>query len=180
VHPGQVAEEGRGALTMAERGCLLREAAKRGDLAQVNSLLDGPNPPALEWRDEAGWGALVWAAHHGMVRVVEALLSRGAHPDRQEATGCTPLMLAAVGGHAAVVQVLLDHGAAIDARNRRGFTAVNAAARYGRPEVVRLLVTKGADLTLRDQYGRTPRENAATEAVAELLRTRVSGTPAAE
>ncbi|PWN19381.1 hypothetical protein BCV69DRAFT_37587 [Microstroma glucosiphilum] len=59
------------------------EAAQKGDVAEVRSLLDGGSQVSPNVRDENGTSVLVVAAREGHVEVVQELLSRGA--DRHEA-----------------------------------------------------------------------------------------------
>lgn len=59
------------------------EAAQKGDVAEVRSLLDGGSQVSPNVRDENGTSVLVVAAREGYVEVVQELLSRGA--DRHEA-----------------------------------------------------------------------------------------------
>lgn len=58
---------------MVER---LLDAAARGDLAQVSTLLSHA-PSLINQTGHSGWTALMLAARNGHYHVVEALLSQG-------------------------------------------------------------------------------------------------------
>jgi ankyrin repeat protein len=99
----------RGDLARVEalRHARLFLAARDGDLAKLNELLDSGIDPNALLRDE--WTALMIASLNNHPPVVAALLRRGAYPDAQNATGWTALMIAERKGHAEVAR-LLRHG----------------------------------------------------------------------
>jgi ankyrin repeat protein len=106
--------------------------------------LDAANP--------GGTTALMGAALHGELAVVQFLVARKAEVNR---VGWTALHYAAANGHVEVVRFLLDAHAYIDAESPNRTTPLMMAARQGQPTVVRLLVEEGADPTPRNQAGLT-------------------------
>jgi len=106
--------------------------------------LDAANPE--------GSTALMYAALHGELPMVEYLVSRKAEVNRE---GWTALHYAAANGHVAVVRFLLEHHAYIDAESPNRTTPLMMAARQAHPTVVRLLMEEGADPTPRNDAGYT-------------------------
>lgn len=95
---------GHAALAALLRNARLFLAARDGDLARLNGLLDGGVDPNALLRDE--WTALMIATLNNHPQVVAALLRRGAYPDAQNATGWTALMIAERKGHEEVARLL--------------------------------------------------------------------------
>ncbi|MFB7338162.1 ankyrin repeat domain-containing protein [Streptomyces adustus] len=88
---------------------------------------------------------------------VRALLRRGAHPERGDRDGTTPLYLASVQGEAEITRLLLEAGADPDTESRgdgSDGTSLCAAACWGHTETVRALLAHGADPGLREDHGR--------------------------
>lgn len=95
----------------------LREAALRGDLAEVKRDLE---------------------YHWGPVRV-DINKSGLTCQSRTECYGLTALMAAARSGHEPIVAFLLDHGADPSIKSSDGFTAADLARKFGHPKVAALL-----------------------------------------
>lgn len=135
-------------------------AAKAGDLALVQSLLEaGADPAAL---DEAGETALMSAAHAGHLDVVEALLAAGATADFKSEQGWTALAKAAYNaetecGYPQVIAALHEAGADLNARIFFGITPLMLAAGGGDASVVEWLINNGADVLATNDGGRTAR-----------------------
>jgi cytochrome c len=149
----------------------LHDAAKAGDLAQIELLLaqgadinqstglatplyyaiNGGHVEAAELLIERGadvnapsiWGApLHAAASQGLIPVVSLLLKRGADVNVRWKE-LTPLHIAARNGRLEIVRILLDHGADINATTRMDEPALHLALLNGHPEVAGLLVERG-------------------------------------
>jgi ankyrin repeat protein len=95
---------GHAALAALLRNARLFIAARDGDVARLEALLDSGVDPNALLRDE--WTSLMIAALNNRPQVVAALLRRGAYPDAQNATGWTALMIAERKGHAEVARLL--------------------------------------------------------------------------
>ena len=107
-----------------------------------------------------GWyetNALHLGAIYGHSNVVQALLSKGAEIESEDAQNMTALHFASKNGHKQVVQLLLDRGCSID-RKATGLTALHLAAMAAKPGIIKLLVARGAALTVKDS---TPAGNTA-------------------
>lgn len=125
----------------------LVDAAKRGDLAEVRSLLAkkaDPNTPSPD-----GSVALHWAVQNEDAAMVDLLLRSGAGVSATNRYGITSLYLACTTGNAGILSSLLDAGAnphfAIG-----GETPLLCAARTGNTEALRVLLARGADVKARE------------------------------
>jgi ankyrin repeat protein len=84
----------------------LVDAAKRGDIKQVEIALDaGADPNA---KSDTGATSLHFAAKGGHLSVVKRLLDDGASLEAKDDSGSTPLHSAAEAGHEAIVELLLN------------------------------------------------------------------------
>lgn len=133
----------------------IHEAAKRGDLAAVRTLL-AADPALLEARDEVGYPPLNWAAIRGQWAVVRELVARGADVNAAGGDGGTPLHCAANVDDAGIIDLLLERGAALEARNAWGNTPLQMAVQRGALANVRALAAHGADLATASDEGWTP------------------------
>ncbi|MBV8807846.1 MAG: ankyrin repeat domain-containing protein [Acidobacteriaceae bacterium] len=90
----------------------LRDAAAKGDLAQVTELLNA-HPDLINERGGPGTRtALHDAAANGRDPVVQLLLERGADPNiRCEGDNAMPLHFAAEKQHFTTIRLLIEHGA---------------------------------------------------------------------
>jgi len=106
---------------------LLHNAAVKGDLATVRSLLQrGADPNTL---DHAGWSPLHEVSIAGRADLVELLLDAGANPCLHATTeNLTPLHDAVSNGHIEVIRLLVSRGADINAKNLLGHTPLSLAA----------------------------------------------------
>ena len=100
--------------------------------------------------------ALHFASVTGDLKVVEALLSKGAEIDVQDEDRCTPLMLASRWGHINILLYLIDHDADVNKKDGRKRTALHYASESGDFKVVKALLSKGAEIDVEDGDHRTP------------------------
>ena len=89
----------------------LFDAARRGDIAALNALLDR-SPDKLQAREEPyGWTLLHAAAGEGQLAAVNLLLQRGLDPNvREKGDNTYPMHWAAAAGKLDVVRRLADAG----------------------------------------------------------------------
>jgi ankyrin repeat protein len=87
-------------------GSDLIEAAKRGDLARVRTLLAADASLLAATDREFGATALHWAALKGHASVVQFLLAQGADTQARNGEGETPLQVAERAGKKDVVALL--------------------------------------------------------------------------
>lgn len=141
--------------TWGERREAIFAATKRGDLKQVESLIQ-EDPNLAQARGEDGDTPLHWAAHDGHYEIAALLLQHGAEVAAQETRywGGTPLHWAAE-RQPVLVEMLLDHGAEVNSRNERtGQTPLHYCGRCDDvAEVAELLLSRGADAGLTDNLG---------------------------
>ena len=123
----------------------LAEAAHKGDLRQVKSLLaDGASP---EDRGTGNATALMLAAESGHPDVMKALLAAGADPKATRTGAITALHHAAAGGNLEAIGLLLAAHADINAATTAtGQTPVLSALLSKRWAAARTLLAAGANL----------------------------------
>jgi ankyrin repeat protein len=122
------------------------------------ALLAGANPNAFEGTD--GWTPLQWAALHGRVAAIAALLAAGARVDGPDYNGTTALMRAALSDHTAAVAALLAAGADVHRATTSGHTALHTASTCGHLDAARLLLRAGARADVCTKNGRRPIDEA--------------------
>ncbi|SPA22493.1 conserved hypothetical protein; ankyrin repeat; putative exported protein [Cupriavidus taiwanensis] len=119
----------------------LREAAARGDAAQVSALL--AQGASIDARDAQGRTALLLATHHNRVQAARVLIDAGADVNAQDAIHDSPYLYAGARGHNEILRLTLAHGADLRSTNRYGGTALIPAAERGHVETVRMLIAAG-------------------------------------
>lgn len=139
----------------------LMEAAMKGDVVAVRSLLDGGAD--VNTRTRRGHTPLTAACHAGHLPAVRLLLARGADTGAKTEAGLTPLMLAASKNHTPVVHALLAGGADVNAKGLEGYTALTVASLTGQLAAVRALLARGANVNARTDNGSTALMSAAGE-----------------
>lgn len=125
----------------ADIECQLLEAAKSGDLDQVQRLLSS-YPHAVNCRDLDGRHStpLHFASGYNRVAVVEFLLRQGADVHAKDKGGLVPLHNACSYGHYEVTELLVKHGASVNVADLWKFTPLHEAAAKGKYEIVKLLL----------------------------------------
>jgi ankyrin repeat protein len=136
----------------------LVEAARRGDVAAVRTLLQGGADPSAAQGD--GLTALHVAAETGNLEIARVLIAGKADIEaKSRIGGYTPLHLAAGAARAAVVDALLQAGADVRAvTTTGGVTPLHLAAKALNGEAaVRALIEAGAPVDARESSaGQTP------------------------
>ncbi|WP_420632527.1 ankyrin repeat domain-containing protein [Candidatus Palauibacter sp.] len=132
------------------------DAAMRGDLVAVQSLLDAGEDVNGARGD--GMTALHWAAMKGRLDLAELLLDAGADLEAGTRLGRhTPLHVASRAGQTSLVEALLQAGADAAATTSTGATPLHFAATAGSPLAIEALVRHGADPDAREpEWGQTP------------------------
>jgi ankyrin repeat protein len=132
-------------------------AILQSDLNRYGSYLDVLHADDVNLADNHGNTPLMFAAKHGLLTVLQALMNKGADVNIAEINGWTPLMIAAEKGLLAITQALLSAPAIdINAIKPDGVTALIIAASNGKDDVVKALINKGANVNLADNNGWTP------------------------
>ena len=122
----------------------LVRAARRGDLAKVQTLLDRGH--SINVRSRHGDTALIMAASKADGVLVRALLARGAEVDAKSDNGYTALIMAASKGDRDGVHALLEKGARVDTKTNKGNTASALASRNGHADIVQMLAGEQASV----------------------------------
>jgi ankyrin repeat protein len=102
-----------------------------------------------------GGTALVAAAKHGELAVLQRLLARGARVNTHAVRGTTALHQAVSAGAREVVVRLLRAKADVNARDDAGRTPLQLAVQANPPELAFLLLDAGADVRGRDPDSKT-------------------------
>ena len=136
----------------AADGTDLHDAAKDGDLARIERLLDaGRNVDGLNRQEHT---ALREAVDAGQENAVDLLLNRGADPNIPGKWRITPLNSAITKGNASIARKLLQAGADPDVVTDLGTTPLISAARQKdgtrREELVQLLLERGAKVGIQE------------------------------
>ena len=109
----------------------LADAAERGDLAAVRSLIEQRVDVNAKGVD--GTTALHRAAHADHLDIAEMLLGAGADATAGDRYGVTPLYLACVNGNAKMIQRLLDAGADRECGRSGGRDGADGGRPHRRP-----------------------------------------------
>ena len=124
----------------------LSQAAKRGDVNEVRSLLRAGVDPNARWG--GGYTALMepraWSDESG-ASVAAVLLAAGADPNARDDMGWTPLMHAIPRSSKRIIQNILDAGGDPGAADNSGLTALAHAVQECKPSIVTTLLMAGAD-----------------------------------
>jgi hypothetical protein len=121
----------------------MAESLRQGNRTRFAEQLKAEGA-AVDLRGTGGSTPLMYAVLYGDRQGVEALLARGADPNRPNDAGSTALMWAV--DDVELTRVLLEYGADPRARSDEGLTPVFIAARWSRPgPVLQLLLDYGAD-----------------------------------
>ena len=131
-----------GAAFAAENILTLQTAAKEGNRAAVQSLLNSPVKPNVAGAE--GSAALVWAASRNDVEMADMLLRAGANAKGANEFGATAVYAAAAHANPALLSKLLSAGADPNIAIVSGETPLMIAARRGNLEAVRVLLSAGA------------------------------------
>jgi len=117
-------------------------AAKNGDFAKANALLD--EGVFIDVRDENNLTALrtplMWAVINERLVMCELLIKHGASIDLKDFWGWTPLTFAAQVGNIPICRLLIAAGASLDARDKDKRTPLMWAASRNHVDVCKLLI----------------------------------------
>jgi len=129
----------------------LATAAKQGDRAAVQSLLNGHAKKVVAGPE--GTAALVWAATRNDLEMAELLVRAGANVKAANEFGATPLYAAAAHADPAMTEKLLAAGADPNAALMSGETPLMEAARRGNLADVRVLLANHANPNAKESNG---------------------------
>jgi ankyrin repeat protein len=139
----------------------IHDAAVKGDVKKIAAIL-AADPTQINAKDKLGNTPLHWAAFHGQLAAVKALIDAGA--DVKAKNGYGAFMPGDLWGalnqgattHQDPVWLLQSHG--VDTRDmQNGYTPLDLAMFASRhKEIVDLLLAKGADVNAQASSGATP------------------------
>jgi hypothetical protein len=119
----------------------LFNAAKAGNIAQLNSLLEqGAQINTANANRETPLHA---AAALGRNAAANLLLQRGSNPNATTSTGWTPLHSAARFSHPQIAKLLVTYGSRINSRNNQGKTPFALATQVGANTTANVLIALG-------------------------------------
>ena len=130
----------------------LHEAAAKGDIEQIKSLLS--KGADVNAKDDRGMTPLHEAAYYGQKEVAKLLIAKGANVSSKDTSGQTPLHKAVTFGSILVSELLVAGGADVNVRDDRGNTPLHTAR--VKIESIEFLLAKGADVNARNNRGDTP------------------------
>ena len=105
---------------------------------------------------------LLSAAFKGRLKIVQALLDRGADVGAVSGKGETPLHFVSRGKYdsvkdgVGVVRMLLERGVDVNAQDRDKDTPLHSASYFGSLEIARILLDHGANVNVENKQGKTP------------------------
>jgi len=97
---------------------------------------------------------LMYAAALGRVKIVETLISSGAHIDAQDEFGKTPLTVALTHSRVSTAKLLINNNANVNIAEKWGATPLSIACSNGYFDIVELLLQKGASVSVKGDNGR--------------------------
>jgi ankyrin repeat protein len=161
--------------TRANAAAAVADAAARGDLATVKSLI--AQNADVNFVQGDGMTALHWAADRGDAVMAAALVQAGAKlTTKTSVGGYTPLHVASKAGSGAVVKVLLEAGADAKLMTTSGATAMHLAASAGSAEAIKQLLAHKADPNaVETAWGQTPLMFAAAANRADAITALLKG-----
>ena len=138
-----------------ERGQRLIKAARAGDLAKVERLLD--QHASIAARDSSGATALVAAAYGNHLDVAERLLTAGADPNAKDKTVQSAYLIATseVGDDPRLLRLTLRHGADVRSLDSWKGTGLIRAADRGFARVIKVLLETDVNIDHVNRIGYT-------------------------
>ena len=120
-----------------------------------------------------GWTPLHFAARHGQLQAVCALLHAGGRKSMRKVAGAdgTPLHQAILHRHDNVVSFFLKENCPIDIVSHKGDTMLHFAAMSGHSEFVKLFVKLGLNVNTLNKEGCTPLHAGALSSEISVVRT---------
>lgn len=131
------------------------ETAIDNEEACIQLLQKGANPNGKQ--EKTGKTCLMAAAASGSVKVVRAILERGADVNALDIKHNHAAHYAAIGGSLAVLACMSGHGALFDQTNSEGNTPIHNAAMNGHGMCCKFLAQRGCNPKPKNNEGETGR-----------------------
>ena len=146
----------------------LHEAIIKGHTSVVKYLLKN-KATDIEQYGSFGETPLMWAARHGHLTILEALLKSGADVSAKDAKSNTALHLAAYYDKLDCVEFLLQNKAPLASRNQNGYGPLHLAAGRGYNKCVEHLLNAGAPLEAKGSKRYTALSLAASSGCSKVV-----------
>lgn len=149
----------------------LTKAAANGDMDTFRELAKS-EVFDINAVDESNNTALIWAAEHNQLRVVQWILSEFAdsvEKDHRGYLGATAITRASRLGHGDILRALIEAGADMDTPNDKLQYPLHFAAFKEKIDAVAILLESGANPRSLDRKGRTPAHDTKNEAIREMI-----------
>jgi ankyrin repeat protein len=111
------------AFTSSQPIDLLYDAARRGDVAEIQQFIQDPQVD-INTQNGKGFSALILATYDNHIEAAKALIDAGADLNLQDASGNSALMGVSFKGYADIARLLIERGADINLTNGNGGTAL--------------------------------------------------------
>lgn len=119
------------------------DAVEQGDIESVKQQLDS-GAFDVNAADEHGRTALIKAAKHGHLPIVQLLIERDADVNARDNRGTNALYWASCNGHEDIVAELIDHHSDVGVFDDRGWSAKDQASISHHDQIVNMLEKAGA------------------------------------
>ena len=131
-------------------------AATSGNLAMLDLMIR--NKCRLNEKDNYGWTALHFAAHHGHIPIVERLLAKDVSSKAVTSKKETPLHLSVKARCFATTDILLRgrNAAQASSKDKDGQEPLHHAARGGNADIFSLLLSQNAKIDAKNPFGWAP------------------------
>jgi len=135
-------------VTTKENGMPIHKAARRGNVKEIEQLLDSCAEP--DTKDENGRTPLHIAAVYGRDDAVKMLIKCAANLEARDNNNLSPLYLAALNNRVGVIEQLVSSGAEVDGQNGNfDENALFAAVQKGHERATKVLLRHGADVNFK-------------------------------
>ncbi|CAN1273303.1 ANK3 [Linum perenne] len=131
--------------------------AQAGDAEALQVLINSRQVADLDYQDENGFTAVMFAALHGRIEAFRVLVHAGADVKLQNKVGETAISLSELSQNRDLFEkVMLEYALEKGNRYAGGFCALHCAARHGDIVAAKLLTSRGYDVNVPDGDGYTP------------------------
>ncbi|CAN1725345.1 ANK3 [Linum perenne] len=131
--------------------------AQAGDAEALQVLINSRQVVDLDYQDENGFTAVMFAALHGRIEAFRVLVHAGADVKMQNKVGETAISLSELSQNRDLFEkVMLEYALEKGNRYAGGFCALHCAARHGDIVAAKLLTSRGYDVNVPDGDGYTP------------------------
>lgn len=127
---------------------------KKAPTQEILDAIKAATAEEINYRNEYGYTPLFLAICWGYVKIVRALIKKGANLNRVNEKGETLLHEAVYRGSLEIVKVLIKAGANVNAVDKYGETPLHDAVDFGYLDIAKLLLEKGANVNASN--GKTP------------------------